>query len=188
MSALLERLARDVDANERTLRRAAALGTIRAHRPTAYTLDLADDEQRYLRTHWPTLAALRSALRTEPSIECAVLFGSAARGDDTPSSDLDVLVWMSEPDAAKRHALARRLSARTGRAVQVTDVRDARTQPGLLLAVLRDGRVLVDRRGRWAQLAAQQDALRRRSRAYRRRLAVEADEAREFFAQTSDTG
>ncbi len=188
MSALLEQLARDVDANERTLRRAAALGTIRTHRPSVYTLEVPGDEQRYLRTHWPTLSALRSALRTEPSVECAVLFGSAARGDDTPSSDLDILVWMSEPDAAKRHALARRLSARTRRVVQLTDVRDARTRPGLLLAVLRDGRVLVDRRDRWAELAAQQDALSRRSRAYRRRLAVEADEAREFFAQTNDTG
>ena len=187
MSALLEQLARDVNASERTLRRAAAMGTIRAHRPTVYTLDVPEHEQRYLRSHWPTLAALRSALRTEPSIQCAVLFGSAARGEDTPTSDLDVLVWMIEPPAAKRHALARRLSARTGRDVQLTDVRDAHTHPGLLLTVLRDGRVLVDRRGRWAELTAQQHTLRRRSRAYRQRLATEADEARDFFAQTHGT-
>lgn len=94
---------------------------------------------------------------------------------------------MIEPPAAKRHALARRLSARTGRDVQLTDVRDAHTHPGLLLTVLRDGRVLVDRRGRWAELAAAQDTLRRRSRAYRQRLATEADEARAFFAQTDGT-
>lgn len=185
MSALLEQLARDVGAHERTLRRAVADGTIRARRHTVYELELPADEQQYVLTHWGELASLRTGLRTEPSVECAVLFGSAARGDDEPESDLDVLGWMRDGASTKRHAVARRLSSRVGRDVHLTDLSDARAHPSLLLSVLRDGRVLVDRGGRWPELGAQLPGLRRRSHAYRRALAAGADEAREFFAQSN---
>jgi predicted nucleotidyltransferase len=181
MSRMLEELAGDLGVHERTLRRAVGDGTIRAHRESPYKLELPVAERHYVRTHWATIGALRTALRTEPSVQCAVLFGSTARGDDAADSDLDVLVWMSDTTHAARHALARRLTARFGREVQVVDVRGARTQPSLLESILRDGRVLVDRGGHWPALAASATGLRRRVTRERRLLAERAAAARDFF-------
>jgi predicted nucleotidyltransferase len=181
MSRILEELAGDVGVHERTLRRAVAEGTIRAQRESPYKLQLPVAERHYVRTHWAAIGALRTALRTEPSVQCAVLFGSTARGDDAADSDLDVLVWMSDATHTARHALARRLTARVGRQVQVVDVRDARTQPSLLEAILREGRVLVDRGRYWPALAASATGLRRRATRERRVLADRAAAARDFF-------
>jgi predicted nucleotidyltransferase len=183
---MLQELARDIGVHERTLRRAVAEGTIRAHRQSPYKLELPVAERHYVRTHWAAIGALRTALRTEPSVQCAVLFGSAARGDDAVDSDLDVLVWMSETTHAARYALARRLTAHVGRReVQVVDVRDARTQPSLLESILREGRVLVDRGGCWPALAASTTGLRRRATRERRILAERAAAARDFFISTA---
>jgi predicted nucleotidyltransferase len=181
MSRMLEELAGDIGVHERTLRRAVAQGTIRAYRESPYKLDLPVAERHYVRTHWAAIGALRTALRTEPSVQCAVLFGSTARGDDAADSDLDLLVWMSDATHAARHALARRLTACIGREVQVVDVRDARTQPSLLESILREGRVLVDRGGYWPALAASTTGLRRRATRERRVLAERAAAARDFF-------
>jgi predicted nucleotidyltransferase len=181
MSRMLEELADDVGVHERTLRRAVAEGTIRAHRETPHKLQLPVAERHYVRTHWATIGGLRTALRTEPSVQCAVLFGSTARGDDAVDSDLDLLVWTSDTTHAARHALARRLAARLGREVQIVDVHDARTQPSLLESILRDGRVLVDRGGCWHALAASTAGLRRRAARERRVLAERAAAARDFF-------
>ncbi len=182
MSRVLEELADDVGVHERTLRRAVAEGAIRARRVSPYKLDLPVGERHYVRTHWPAIGALRAALRTEPSVQCAVLFGSVARGDDTIESDLDLLVWMGDAPNSARHALARRLAARTGRHVHVLDVRDARERPMLLESIVRDGRVLVDRTGHWSALKAGASGLRRGAARERRELAAEAAAAREFFA------
>jgi len=181
MSRILEELAGDIGVHERTLRRAVAEGTIRAHRESPYKLELPVAERHYVRTHWPAIGALRTALRTEPGVWCAVLFGSTARGDDAVDSDLDLLVWMGDSTHAARHALARRLTARVGREVQVVDVRDARSQPSLLESILREGRVVVDRGGHWPALAASAAGLRRRAARERRVLADRAAAAREFF-------
>jgi len=182
MSKALEQLAREVGVNERTLRRAVTDGTIRAKRTSPYKLDLPVSERRYVRSHWSALGALRAALRTEPSVECAVLFGSAARGDDEPVSDVDVLVWLRDGSSAARFALARRLTTRVGREVQVVDARDAHERPSLLLSILRDGRVLVDRTGRWQKLNARAAGLRRAAVKQQRELVSRAEEARAFFA------
>jgi hypothetical protein len=61
--------------NERTLRRAWALGTLRGTRTTPYRLELQVDERVYLRHHWPTLSQLRRALRTEPNVSLAIVLG-----------------------------------------------------------------------------------------------------------------
>jgi hypothetical protein len=37
------------------------------------------EEQRYILDHWPLLAQLRRALRTEPNVRLAVVYGSIAR-------------------------------------------------------------------------------------------------------------
>jgi predicted nucleotidyltransferase len=181
MSRMLEELADEIGVHERTLRRAVADGTIRAHRRGPYKLDLPVAERHYVRTHWAGIGALRTALRTEPSVQCAVLFGSTARGDDAADSDLDLLVWISDATHAARHALARRLTVRVGREVQVVDVRDARTRPSLLETILREGRVLVDRGGHWPALVASTAGLRRRLTRERRVLAERAAAARDFF-------
>lgn len=185
MSAALEPLAAAAGVDERTLRRAIAEGAIRARRPSPYRLELERGEEEYIRTHWPVLSSLRAALRTEPTVECAVLFGSAARGDDAVESDIDIAVWLRDARSANHRALARRLSRHTRRAVHVIDVRDAETHPGLLLAVLEQGRVLVDRAGRWPELHGRAVDLRRGAAERRRTLAAAANEARDFFAQAA---
>jgi predicted nucleotidyltransferase len=185
MSRMLEELAEGVGVHERTLRRAVADGAIRARRVSPYKLEMPVDERHYVRTHWSTIAALRAALRTEPSVRCAVLFGSVARGDDVVNSDLDLLVWIGDAPRAARHALERRLAAHCGRPVHVLDLRDAREQPTLLESIIRDGRVLVDRGDLWAALKAEADAVRRRAARKRRELAAEAAAARDFFAASA---
>jgi len=174
MSALLEDLAAGTGASERTLRRAIAAGTIRATRPSPQTLDLDAGERAYVRSHWPRLVTLRRALRTEPNVEAAVLFGSVARGDDIARSDLDLLVWLREPTVRARRDLRERLSEATGRTVEVVAAGDAAAQPGLLEAVLRDGRVLVDRSDRWPALVARSASIHRRAARERRTRATQA--------------
>jgi predicted nucleotidyltransferase len=185
MSRMLEELAEDVGVHERTLRRAVAEGAIHGRRTSPYTLELPVAERHYVRTHWPTIGALRAALRTEPSVQCAGLFGSVARGDDSASSDLDLLVWMGDASSSARHALARRLAARSGRQVHSLDVRDVREQPTLLEAIIRDGRVLVDRAHWWPELKNQADRVGAQAARRRRELAAAAVAAREFFAASA---
>ena len=104
----LSQLADELGADARTLRRAAADGTIRCERVSARRQRVEEDERRYAMEHWPLLSTLRRALRTEPNVRLAVLYGSVARGDDTPDSDLDLLVSLAEdrPDAAVKLAVA----------------------------------------------------------------------------------
>ena len=111
--------------------------------------------------HWPTVARLRDALRTEPSVRLAVLFGSSARGREHRRSDLDVLIELDAPSGDRQALLEERLSSATGREVQLVFARDAQSSPGLLADALRDGRVLVDRDGLWPQLKRRESSIRR---------------------------
>ena len=77
------------------------------------------EERIYIRRHWPTLSRLRGALRTEPNISMAVVFGSVARGDDTTGSDVDLLLVLRTPGLCQRVALVERLRKRTDLAVEV---------------------------------------------------------------------
>jgi predicted nucleotidyltransferase len=45
----------------------------------------------------PIVAALRRVLAAGPPLRLAILFGSAARGQLRPSSDLDVAIWPLDP-------------------------------------------------------------------------------------------
>jgi predicted nucleotidyltransferase len=146
MSALAD-LARDVGVDERTLRRAVAQGTLRGTRPSPRKLDLPLSERRYVRRSWPLLAALRAALRTEPNVRFALLFGSAATGEDTPESDVDLLVSLRDPDLFKLIALEGRLSERLGRDVELVRLEDAERDPVFFALGLEQGRTLVDRVG-----------------------------------------
>jgi predicted nucleotidyltransferase len=182
----LAELAGELGADERTLRRAMADGTIRCERLSPRRRLVSEEERRYAVGHWALLARLRRALRTERNVRLAVVFGSVARGDDTPDSDVDLLVSLAEdrPDAAVR--LAVRLEGTLGRRVDVARVERVRaTAPLLLVRAVDEGRVLLDRDGEWAGLRERREELvlaadrahearRRRARASVRELRADA--------------
>jgi predicted nucleotidyltransferase len=172
----LEPLAHELGTTDRTLRRAVRSGLVRARRPTPRTVEIGVDERVYLRGHWTTLARLREALRTEPSVRAAVLFGSLARGDDRAGSDIDLLAELRDVTPAARLDLRRRLEAATGRAVQLVEARSAERSPLLLAEILRDGRPLVDRVGLWAALQSRRTAIERAARVEARHNAARLDE------------
>jgi len=157
----LEILARQIGANERTLRRAFNEGTLRAERPTPRKLELEPAEQSYLRRSWGLLAALRSALRTEQNVRFALLFGSTARGDGGASSDVDLLVAMRDPSLVRVADLGAKLETLLDRRVDIVTLDEARENLQLLAQAVGEGRVLVDREGRWRTLGNEADALRR---------------------------
>lgn len=176
----LQDLASDLGADERTLRRAAAQGTIRCRRPGPRRIRLDPGEERYLRAHWNLLAALRQALRTERGVRLAVLYGSVARGDEDTSSDIDLLVHLADDAPLGRIALANRLSDVAGREVDIArlDRIDAGA-PLLLARVLDEGRVIADRDGIWADLQDRRRAIHARAeRSYRRQMDEAADAIR----------
>ncbi|WP_445152767.1 type VII toxin-antitoxin system MntA family adenylyltransferase antitoxin [Baekduia sp. Peel2402] len=151
----LRQLALTLDVPERTLRRAAVEGLIRGERVSERRYRTTLREEDYLRRHWPVLRELRATLRTEPSVRLAVLFGSVARGDDHPGSDIDVAVEMGNATPGQVAEVSARLSERLDRDVQLVRFADARGAPALMTDVLTHGRVLVDRDRRWATLLAE---------------------------------
>jgi len=161
----LRTLARHLDVPERTLRRAAAEGLVRGRRTSARRYETSLREEAYLRRHWPLLRELRDALRTEPNVRLAVLFGSQATGRSIERSDIDLLVALTDPSAARVASLTGRLERRLGRDVQLVRVQDAERAPILMADALRQGRVLVDRDDRWARLKAREATWRRRAAA-----------------------
>jgi predicted nucleotidyltransferase len=118
----------------------------------------------YLRGHWELLRRLRSALRTEPNVRLAVLFGSTATGADRENSDLDMVVVLGDDTVQSLVDLAGRLTRRLERDVQLVRLHDAERSPVLMSAVLQEGRVLVDREGRWQKLSATASVWKRRAR------------------------
>jgi predicted nucleotidyltransferase len=158
-------LTRELGADTRTLRRAAADGTIRCERVSPRRQRIGEEERRYAVRYWPLLARLRRALRTEPNVRLAVLYGSVARGEDTPESDLDLLVSLTEdrPDAAVK--LAVRLERALGREVDVTRLgRVQDSAPLLLMQAIDEGRPVLDRDREWQGLRARRDEIARRAR------------------------
>jgi predicted nucleotidyltransferase len=158
---VLQELAGDLRVHERTLRRGVTEGMIRARRPSPRSIALDHGEAGYLRRHWPLLASLRGALRTERNVRLAVLIGSAARGVAREDSDVDVLVRLSDHGWRALSRLRQRLERETGRSVDLVAVDVAERDPLLLEAALRDGRVLVDRDGDWPVLLAERGELAR---------------------------
>ena len=164
MRSALPDIARELGSDESTLRRAVLRGTVRASRPRPRSLELPPGELAYLRRHWKDLEALKAVLRTEPNVALAVLYGSMARGDDTPASDFDVLVAFKD-GRQTASGLGRRLSDAVGRHVNIAILPVVRkTAPFLMLQVVDEGRVLVDRAEMWAQLKDQREAIARAGR------------------------
>jgi uncharacterized protein len=166
--AELEYLANQIGTNERTLRRAFNEGTLRAERPTPRKLVLGSGEKQYLRRSWKLLAALREALRTEQNVRFALLFGSAARGDDSEGSDIDLIVEMRNPSPVRIVDLELKLEELLGRRVDVLTLEDAGANPVLLAEATAEGRTIVDREERWAQLSSEAEAMDRRAQRHLR--------------------
>jgi predicted nucleotidyltransferase len=164
MTTTLGALAEEVGVNERTLRRAVNQGTLHATRPSPRTLSLPLSERRYVRRRWRLIVQLRAVLRTEPNVRFALLFGSTARGEDSSGSDIDVLVELHDDGLTSVVALAARLTQRIGRPVDLVRLHDAEADPAFLAELVDEGRVLIDRVGRWPQLRARERSLRRRGR------------------------
>ncbi len=156
-------LAEDLSVDERTLRRAAAQGTLRAERLSPRKLTIAPGEAGYLRRRWALLAALRGALRTEPNVAFALLFGSAARGEDGADSDVDVIVALRDHSLDAMVELQGRLERRLGRKVDALSVEAASSNDLLLAMAVEEGRVLVDRIRLWPKLRSELDELRARA-------------------------
>ena len=87
------------------------------------------------------------------SPEEVLLFGSVARGDDGPDSDLDLMVVCSSVDYTKRHELEAKLYGALGGAVPVqvfvTDRRECERRRDVVGSMhywpLREGRVVYAR-------------------------------------------
>jgi predicted nucleotidyltransferase len=96
--------------------------------------------------------ALPEELESWPGLRLAVLFGSAARGESGPGSDLDVGV-LFEPGPDRSTALEVALARATGRRVDVVRLDSA--PPLLRFEIARDGRVLLERAPHtWADFRA----------------------------------
>jgi predicted nucleotidyltransferase len=162
-------LASELDVSERTLRRAVGQGTLHGERLSPRRLRLTAAEKQYIRRSWELLSTLRQALRTESNVRFALLFGSAARGEDTVSSDVDLLVDMRDSSLVARVDLAMKLEAILGRQVDITTLEAAAGNPELLATAVREGRVIVDREERWPRLDSELERLTRRAEAHTRR-------------------
>lgn len=161
--ASVRSLARTLGIPERTLRRAVNEGLVRGERQGQRGFRTTIREEDYLRRRWALLTLLRTALRTEPSVRLAVLFGSAAVGTDTASSDVDIMVELADDAPARVAQLADRLSRRVERDVQLVRRSDAESSPLLMASILRDGRVLTDRDVTWPKLKRDESRWRRRA-------------------------
>ncbi|HEY2768425.1 MAG TPA: nucleotidyltransferase domain-containing protein [Solirubrobacteraceae bacterium] len=159
MGWLLGESAKRVGCSERTLRRYVNVGLLHGRRVAAGQLELSRTEEDYLRGHWPLLSGLMGALRTERDIRLAVLFGSTATGEDTPVSDVDLLVVHRRPEWRTQAGLRMRLRGALGVPVDVVTLEQAEERPTLLADVLREGRVLIDRDDLWSALQRRRDEI-----------------------------
>ncbi len=82
-----------------------------------------------------------------------VLFGSVARGDDGPDSDIDLLLVLDDAPPEARHQLTVNarlaVAAPVPKDIIVTDPRDLAQRgdvPGAFRAILREGRTVHERR------------------------------------------
>jgi predicted nucleotidyltransferase len=170
------RVAAELSIPERTLRRAASEGLVLGERVSPRVFEISLREEAYLRSHWPLLRALRAALRTEPNVRLAVLFGSTATGSDGDGSDVDVLVGLDDPHVGRLAELTGRLSGRVDRHVQLVRISEAEGSPALMVDVIERGRVLVDRDRVWASVREAAGRWRRLERRLERSLPGAIDE------------
>jgi len=128
----------------------------------------------------PLEARLRSVLADEPALEAAWLFGSRARGEGTPKSDVDLALLTTAPlSATHERALYARL-VETVRPLPLDLVLLDRAGP-LLVHEATGGRRLFERSAEAADAYERRAAMRRFDTAYLRR--VQAQLAREALEE-----
>jgi predicted nucleotidyltransferase len=159
MGRVLGETANRVGCSERTLRRHINGGLLHGRRIAGGQLELSHAEEAYLRGHRALLSKLMAALRTERDVRLAVLFGSTATGEDTPVSDVDLLIVHRRPGVMVQVDLRMRLRRALGTPVDVVMLEQAEEQPSLLADVMREGRVLVDRDDLWGVLQQRRDEI-----------------------------
>ena len=89
--------------------------------------------------------ALRTVLQADPRIAFGLIFGSAARGETTPFSDVDVAIGLKPGEQLDAHAigeLTSQLEQAAGRTVDLVLLDEAR--PSLAYRAFRDGRLLLE--------------------------------------------
>jgi predicted nucleotidyltransferase len=186
MGKALGHTAASVELSERTLRRYVNDGLLRARR-VGGQLELGHQEQHYLRNHLEILTRLRATLRTERNVRLAVLFGSTATGEDSDSSDVDLLIVLRASELSDQAALHRRLQEALDRRVHLVTLDDASHAPSLLIDVIDEGRVIVDRDDRWTAIVESRELVAKRARrqeaALRRRAAAAVGASRRRAAR-----
>ena len=155
----LDRRASEFGCSERTLRRYINGGLLNGRHLVRGQLELSEAEARYLRGHWGLLSKLMGSLRTERDMRLAVLFGSNATGEDTPVSDVDLLIVHRGSEWAAQGRLRARLRSALGTPVDLVTLEQAEAMPSLLADVLREGRVLIDRDDLWGALQQRRDEI-----------------------------
>lgn len=187
----LDVLAQEIGVHGRTLRRAAERGLLRAARRGAREVVIPPSERRYVRANWSLVSRLLEALRKQPNVRLAVLFGSVARGSQRPDSDLDLLVRFRHDNHQARAELLDALREASGRRVQLVSLEQGEDAPLLLADVLSDGRVLVDRDRDWPRLRRRERQIISRARSEDervQRLAWEAPDALERIGKRMTVG
>lgn len=142
----------------------AVVGLLRAPRPGGRVV-LPASEERWLSAHAQVARRLHDLAWETTGLDTVVLFGSTARGDDRPGSDLDVLVdgpWSN--DATMLARVRTRWGEALGREVQTLPLRQGRDAPIALDAALTEGRPVKDVSGAWAMLVDDAAAVRHLSR------------------------
>lgn len=166
-------LATELGTSDRTLRRLVESGVVRPRWRARGHHPLPTAEVDWLRGHWHLISGLRRALRSEPCVRAAFLFGSVAKGTDTPASDIDVIVDAEIDDQMDLRALRLRLGRKVGRSIDLFLLSDLEAEPERLLPIMSHARPIIDRVGAWRRLTLRRRVLRgramRRQRAQRDR-------------------
>jgi predicted nucleotidyltransferase len=162
MSSPLTTLAEQLHTSHDTLARAAASGLVRGQRRGERRFTLAPGEPEILSKSWPVIESLRRAFRNEPSVGAAILFGSYARGEARPDSDVDLLVhFRTRADLMHLEALRERLTRRVGHDVDLYSDDELGSQPVAMLRIATEGRPVIDREGYWIRLRRRLPQLQR---------------------------
>ena len=129
-----------------TILRLIQLGSIKGIWKGPRKFTLAAGEMEYLEKEWATIDGLRKALRTEPLVRTAILFGSHSIGSSRPDSDIDLFVGLKEKISFERfEALRSRLNRILGVYVDLYADYEIWSQPLLIRKIAEEGRPLIKR-------------------------------------------